>query len=475
MHPVSLANSCLRGFTHYMGLELWSPAGRKSPTSALARSRTPDLHPHEAYKPGASSQLSWGSLAITFDKCYIQLTFGVWTTATESRKPELAQRGFSGTIRAQLIHSHHRDHSPLRISVLVKGKKEVMSVDNSVVDSTVTDWKPDVENKNNQESQNDKVEKDAYRSGAEDQDHSCEQVGTSNANKRNKPSDTRYFIIKSLNHDNIQLSIQRGIWATQVMNEPILEEAYHNSGKVILIFSVNMSGFFQGYAQMMSSVGWRRDNVWSHGHGGSKPWGRSFKVKWLRLHDLPFQKTLHLKNPLNQFKPVKISRDCQELPQDIGEALCELIDGENGIDENQTSYAFNMDIVPPNMACRESFYGLQDEECEVDPMHMAPLMYHPSMVYQHNINNTADSNVQDIGGDGSSLCVDWDLPAERNGHVNAITDDDILDMTYEEYLEAHAKGKRMPHQPTVSKEQDDELYSESRSKKRSRHHHHHAK
>jgi YTH domain-containing protein 1 len=72
-----------------------------------------------------------------------------------------------------------------------------------------------------------------------------------------------------------------------------------------------MSGFFQGYAQMMSSVGWRRDSVWSHGHGGGKPWGRSFKVKWLRLHDLPFQKTLHLKNPLNQYKPVKISRDCQ--------------------------------------------------------------------------------------------------------------------------------------------------------------------
>ncbi|KAL4566090.1 hypothetical protein LXL04_030200 [Taraxacum kok-saghyz] len=61
MHPVSLANSCLRGFTHYMGLELWSPVGRKSPTSAPVRSRTPDLHPHETYKPDASSQLSWGT------------------------------------------------------------------------------------------------------------------------------------------------------------------------------------------------------------------------------------------------------------------------------------------------------------------------------------------------------------------------------------------------------------------------------
>lgn len=84
-----------------------------------------------------------------------------------------------------------------------------------------------------------------------------------------------------------------------------------NSGRVILIFSVNMSGFFQGYAQMMSCVGWRRDNGWSKASGGSNPWGRTFKVKWLRLNNLPFQETLHLKNPLNDYKPVKISRDCQ--------------------------------------------------------------------------------------------------------------------------------------------------------------------
>ena len=72
-----------------------------------------------------------------------------------------------------------------------------------------------------------------------------------------------------------------------------------------------MSGYFQGYAQMISSVGLRRDQVWSQGNGGRNPWGRSFEVNWLRLYDLPFQRTLHLKNPWNQDKPVKISRDCQ--------------------------------------------------------------------------------------------------------------------------------------------------------------------
>lgn len=103
-----------------------------------------------------------------------------------------------------------------------------------------------------------------------------------------------------------------------------------NSGKVMLIFSV--SGYFQGYAQMVSSVGWRKNNVWSQARCGSNPWGRSFKVKWLRLYDLPFQNTLHLKNPLNHYKPVKISRDCQDLSQDIGEALCELLNGHTDVD-----------------------------------------------------------------------------------------------------------------------------------------------
>uniref|UniRef100_A0A5B6YV20 YTH domain-containing family protein n=1 Tax=Davidia involucrata TaxID=16924 RepID=A0A5B6YV20_DAVIN len=154
-----------------------------------------------------------------------------------------------------------------------------------------------------------------------------------------------------------------------------------NSGKVILIFSVNMSGFFQGYAQMTSSVGWRRDNVWSQGSGGSNPWGRSFKVKWLQLHDLPFQKTLHLKNPLNHYKPVKISRDGQELPPDIGEALCELLDGKIDVDAKlkRDDLLLKKPFIEPPCA-------LRDEEYNVAPVHMTwgrtPMLY-PSLLYQH--------------------------------------------------------------------------------------------
>lgn len=49
------------------------------------------------------------------------------------------------------------------------------------------------------------------------------------AAKQRKSYHTRYFIIKSLNHHNIAKSIEKGIWATQAMNEPVLNEAYEVS------------------------------------------------------------------------------------------------------------------------------------------------------------------------------------------------------------------------------------------------------
>ncbi len=78
----------------------------------------------------------------------------------------------------------------------------------------------------------------------------------------------RYFILKSLTqvryavtlcitficdhrlrkHD-LDLSVQRGLWATQPHNEPILDQAYRTSKDVFLIFGANKSGEFFGYAR----------------------------------------------------------------------------------------------------------------------------------------------------------------------------------------------------------------------------------
>ena len=57
--------------------------------------------------------------------------------------------------------------------------------------------------------------------------HSLRQIRVATGVEMNKLYDTKYFVIKSLNHQNIRMSIENGIWATQIMNEPILEEAFH--------------------------------------------------------------------------------------------------------------------------------------------------------------------------------------------------------------------------------------------------------
>ncbi|KAH8521834.1 hypothetical protein H0E87_002754 [Populus deltoides] len=344
----------------------------------------------------------------------------------------------------------------------------------SVVDSSVTEWKHDMGNSDDPESPSYKGNEDGYPIMAEKAGH--DRVGNSSINKKRKLCNTRYFIIKSLNQHNIQLSIENGIWATQVRNEPILEEAFHNSGRVILIYSVNMSGFFQGYAQMISSVGWRHDNLWSEGSGKSNPWGRSFKVKWLRLNDLPFQKTLHLKNPLNDYKPVKISRDCQELPEDIGEALCELIDGER-----DTDGMVKRDDLPMKRPCIDPSSYTGDGEYTVPPLQMpwgrTPTPY-PSFLYQQHdeasrfhlahqgptgagfTDNALSSGALKVARmkqsrNSTNLRIHCEMPSRtdiwglsaESPLASTLTDDDFLEMTYEEYLEVHSRSIKQLNPP----------------------------
>ncbi|GAB4829400.1 30-kDa cleavage and polyadenylation specificity factor 30 [Ancistrocladus abbreviatus] len=136
---------------------------------------------------------------------------------------------------------------------------------------------------------------------------------------------SRYFIVKSCNRENLELSVQQGVWATQRSNEAKLNEAFDLVEHVILIFSVNRTRHFQGCAKMTSKIG---ESVgggnWKHAHGTAH-YGRNFSVKWLKLCELSFHKTRHLRNPYNENLPVKISRDCQELEPSIGQQLASLL------------------------------------------------------------------------------------------------------------------------------------------------------
>lgn len=54
------------------------------------------------------------------------------------------------------------------------------------------------------------------------------------------------------------------------------------------------------------------------------------------IYDLPFTDTTHLRNPLNENKPVKVGRDCQEIERPVAEQLCTLIDeGAAGLERKR--------------------------------------------------------------------------------------------------------------------------------------------
>jgi hypothetical protein len=52
--------------------------------------------------------------------------------------------------------------------------------------------------------------------------------------------------------EDLDTSVQKGLWATQKHNEGILERAFRTSKDVFLVFSVNKSGEFYGYARCVA-------------------------------------------------------------------------------------------------------------------------------------------------------------------------------------------------------------------------------
>lgn len=146
--------------------------------------------------------------------------------------------------------------------------------------------------------------------------------------------ETRFFVIKSNNAENITLSKSKGVWSTLPQNEANLNQAFRESRNVLLIFSVKESGKFAGLARMNSES--RRD-----GQGVSwvlppnlsaKALGGVFKVDWICRKELSFTCTGHLFNPWNEGKPVKIGRDGQEIEPKVGSELSRLFPEDETVD-----------------------------------------------------------------------------------------------------------------------------------------------
>ncbi|CAE1330762.1 YTHDC2 [Acanthosepion pharaonis] len=131
----------------------------------------------------------------------------------------------------------------------------------------------------------------------------------------------RMFIMKCNSQKTLDISLNKSLWATTANNEKKLNKAFLDGKTVYMIFSVQGSGCFQGYAKMSSVISKDKGHEFpSSGICGA------CSIEWLKRANIPFQNTQHLSNPWNDNKKIHVSRDCQEIEPFVGECLLKLWD-----------------------------------------------------------------------------------------------------------------------------------------------------
>jgi hypothetical protein len=78
--------------------------------------------------------------------------------------------------------------------------------------------------------------------------------------------------------ENVDISVMEGAWSTTRHNELKLNEAFASGQEVRLLFSVNLTNAFQGYAVMKSRTGQLgRPVIWHGGHQFGSPFAGQFE------------------------------------------------------------------------------------------------------------------------------------------------------------------------------------------------------
>uniref|UniRef100_A0A914XPR5 YTH domain-containing protein n=1 Tax=Plectus sambesii TaxID=2011161 RepID=A0A914XPR5_9BILA len=146
--------------------------------------------------------------------------------------------------------------------------------------------------------------------------------------------DAKFFLIKSANMENILISQSLNVWATTKFNDKMLSDNFHRVRNIILIFSVEKSGAFQGFARLRSAS--QRDHKTVNWvlppNFPANRLGGIFRLKWITRQELPFTSAAHLHNPLNEDKPIKVGRDGTEIQGLVARRLCGMFPLDANID-----------------------------------------------------------------------------------------------------------------------------------------------
>ncbi len=163
--------------------------------------------------------------------------------------------------------------------------------------------------------------------------------------KNNILMNAKFFIVRSIYIENLEISKNIGVWATTPFNENKLRDASKNN-YVILLFTHSNNSLFYGCAildsfKVKDKITEKFNNhTWRNDRGIRL--GNLFKIVWLSDCEIPIYKLRVMNNPLNKNIPVLRSKDCQEVPYSIGSyifKICESFSRKNKdeIDYNEIS------------------------------------------------------------------------------------------------------------------------------------------
>ncbi|KAK5987743.1 YTH domain-containing protein 1 [Cladobotryum mycophilum] len=148
---------------------------------------------------------------------------------------------------------------------------------------------------------------------------------------------SRYFLIKSFNTRNVEMSQKEGLWITKAENGKLLTEAFNKSKSVILFWSINKSQSFQGYARMLTAprpdiekTEWMTSIHWKTSH--------PFQVEWLNTRHTEFWKVGELKNDFNEGRRAFVGRDGQEYTEACGRRMMKVMDKGTTKRKNKSSW-----------------------------------------------------------------------------------------------------------------------------------------
>eukprot|EP00331_Platyophrya_macrostoma_P004386 CAMPEP_0176425438 /NCGR_PEP_ID=MMETSP0127-20121128/11387_1 /TAXON_ID=938130 /ORGANISM="Platyophrya macrostoma, Strain WH" /LENGTH=338 /DNA_ID=CAMNT_0017806595 /DNA_START=1 /DNA_END=1017 /DNA_ORIENTATION=- len=167
--------------------------------------------------------------------------------------------------------------------------------------------------------------------------YSDEASRTSNSSVRASEyknlENAKFFVIKSYSEEDVYKAIKNNLWCSTPAGNQKLNDAFiaaNGEYPILLLFSINGSGHFIGVCQMKSAVDFERNfEGWNQNH----KWRGSFEISWIYIKDVPNQELRHLKNEMNEGKPVPNSRDTQEVPNATGLSVLEIFEKY----QNQTS------------------------------------------------------------------------------------------------------------------------------------------